>query len=133
MNKSSSRSALEQTARALRREGEATRLTLASKHAIAFVNGNSQFNPRAFELLGTRGMLFFLKAVRSRGIAFSQPEPPKLSDIANAPTTQPQGWANQRRMEPHWRLRALTYGVLTGLMLTAVGSLGLFIQFHFFK
>lgn len=119
------KASFQQSAQIAIREGKTARQILAQAQANNFIDGNAHFDPRTLPRLGGAGMAMFLQAVRERGVVFDRPSTLARNAQPKTPSTSvamPPGWASQRIAEPHWGLRAIARGTLTGLGLIVVGT-----------
>lgn len=106
-------------------DGSKARAELARAQAEKFLAGSTAFNPTALQGLGSSGLRHFLASIdmpelsqEYRGTTAPQ------SQIEDAPTKshKPLSWADLRRSEPLWTVRAIAYGVITGLLLLGLGA-----------
>jgi hypothetical protein len=110
-------------------EGHAARQSLANHQAHYFLNNHAHFDPRVLQRLGSAGLTTFLRTLQTQGIAVDQPSLSTIPQRRDASSTlsTTRGWADQRRKEPAWWLRAIMRGTLTGLGLVLAGTLSFII------
>jgi hypothetical protein len=108
-------------------ERDAERKTLARKQAQLFIHDGAHFDPMMLRRLGKSGLQDFLITVRDHNIA--TPKQQKISaPEKNLPLKLPPGWADQRRAEPCWWLRAAINGFIAGLVPIFMGCVFFFIS-----
>jgi hypothetical protein len=105
------------------KEGSAARKAFAERQASRFVNGASDFDPRALSKLGGAGLRRFISIVQDSGTAVEYPVN-AVSEQNSSPVvaSSAKGWTDKQRAEPSWKARAFIHGTVVG---TAIFLFGL--------